>query len=83
MIHFKCKQSPVPTYPSLYVLPKPGGTTRFPRPLLIKPDCTFHEVIQGHLGDCRPFRAEVIAQIKSSLGSAYQGLMLSFLYLCC
>jgi len=33
------------------------------------------------LGDGKPFRAEMIAQkIKSSLGPAYQGLMLGYLY---
>jgi hypothetical protein len=42
--------------------------------LLIKPDRTFNEIIQGFFGDGKPFRAEVIAQeIKSSLGPAYQG----------
>ena len=68
---------PCTSYPALYVLPKPGGTTRLPRPLLIKPDCTLNEIIQGLFGDGKPFRAEVIAQeIKSSLGPAYQRLML-------
>ena len=51
------------------------------RPLPIKPDRTFNEIIQGLLGDGKPFRAEVIAQkIKSTFGSAYQGLMQGFLY---
>ncbi len=72
---------PCPSYPALCVLPEPGGTRRFPRPLLIKPDRTFNEIIQGLLGDGKPFRAEVIAQeIESSLGFAYQGLMLYYLY---
>ena len=63
----------------LYVLPKPGGTIRFPRPLLIKPGRTFNEIIQGLMGDAKPFRAEMIAQkIKSSLGPAYQELMLYY-----
>ena len=75
------RPAPSPSYPALYVLPKPGGTTRLPRSLLIKPDCTFNEIIQGLLGDGKPFRAEMIAQkIKSSLGPAYQGLMLGYLY---
>ena len=75
------KSRPCPSYPPLPVLPKPGGTTRFPRLLLIKPDRTFNEIIQGLLGDGKPFRAEVIAQkIKSTFGSAYQGLMQGFLY---
>jgi len=68
---------PCPSYPALCVLPEPGGTERFPRPLLIKPVRTFNEIIQGLLGDGKPFRAKVIAQkIKSSLGPAYKGLML-------
>jgi len=54
--------SPCPSYPALCVLSKPGGTTRFPRPLLIKPDHTFNEIIEGLLRDGKPFRAEVIAQ---------------------
>ena len=42
--------------------------------MLIKPDHTLDEIIQGLFGDGKPFRAEVIAQkVKSSLGSAYQG----------
>jgi len=45
---------PGPSYPPLNVLPKPGGITRFPRPLLIKPDCTFNEIIQGLMGDAKP-----------------------------
>jgi len=47
---------PCPSDPAFHVLPKPGGTTRFTRPLLIKPDCTFNEIIQGLLGDAKPFR---------------------------
>ena len=63
------------------MFPKPGGTTRFPRPLLIKPDRTFNEIIQGLMGDTKPYRAEVIAQkIKPSIDFVYQGLMLDFLY---
>ena len=72
---------PCPSYPALCILPKPGGATRFPRPLLIKPDRTFNEIIQGLSGDGKPFRVEAIAQkIKSFLGPAYQGLMLYYLY---
>ncbi len=52
---------PCPAYPPLCVLPKPGGITRFPRLLLIKPDRTFNEIIQGLFGDGKPFRAEMIA----------------------
>jgi len=75
---------PCPSYPPFCVLPEPGGATRFPRPLLIKPDCTFNEIIQGLLGDVKSFRAEVIAQkIESPLGLPYQRLMLQYLYLCC
>jgi len=49
--------------------------------LLIKPGRTFSEIIQGLLGDAKPFRAEVIAEkIKSPLGPGYQGLMLGFRY---
>ena len=53
---------PCPPHPRLCVLPKPGGATGFPRPLLIKPDRTFNEIIQGLLSDGKPFRAEVTAQ---------------------
>jgi hypothetical protein len=63
---------PHPLYPPLHVLPKPVRTTRFLRPLLIKLGRTFKEIIQGLLGDGKPFRAEVIAQkIKFSLGIGY------------
>lgn len=50
-----------PPYPALCVLPEPGGTARFPRPLLVKPGRMFNEIIQGLLGDGKPCRAEVIA----------------------
>jgi hypothetical protein len=71
---------PHPSYPPLYVLPEPGGIKRFPWPLLIKPDRTFNKIIQGLLGDGKPFRAEVIAkEIKSPLGPGGQGLMLDYL----
>ncbi len=68
---------PCPSYPALCVLPEPGGATRSPpRPLLIKPDRTLNEIIQGLLGDGKAFRAEMIAQkIKSSLGPAHQCLI--------
>ena len=72
---------PCPSYPPLDVLSEPGGTTRVPRLLLIKPDRTLNEIIQGLSGDGKPFRAEVIAQkIESSLGPAYKGLMLYYRY---
>ena len=65
-------QDPLPPYRPLCVLPEPGGTTRFLRPLLINPDLTFYEIIHGLFGDDKPFRVEVIAQkIKSSLGLSY------------
>jgi len=63
------EKCPCPSDPPLYILLAPDGIT--------KPDCTFNEIIQGLLGDGKPFWAEVIAQkIKSSLGPAYQRLML-------
>jgi hypothetical protein len=49
--------------------------------LLIKPDHTFNEIMQGLLGDDKPFRYAMIAQeIKSSLGLSYLGPMQDFLY---
>ena len=68
---------PQPTGPPCDVLPEPSCVG----PLLIKPASTCNEIIQGLLGDGKPFRAKVIAQkIKSSLGSGYQRLMLEHLY---
>ena len=78
---FYPESRPHQSCPPLYVLPKLIGTTRFPRPLLIKPDRTFNEIIQGFFGDGKPFKVEVIAQkIKSTFGSANQGLMQRCLY---
>ena len=49
-----------PRPPSFHVLSKPSCLLGR-RLLLIKLDCTFNEIIQGLLGDGKPFRAEVIA----------------------
>jgi hypothetical protein len=71
-----------PHPPEFHVLSKPPSLLGR-RLLLIKPDRTFNEIMQGLLGDGKPFGAEVIAQkIESSFGPTYQGLMLSYLYYC-
>ncbi len=69
-----------PRPPSFHILSKPPGLLGR-RLLLIKPDRTFNEIIQGLFRDGKAFRAEVIAQkIKSSAGPGDQGLMQGFLY---
>ncbi len=45
-----------------HVQPKPGGGAKLPRLLLVKPDGTCHEILDGILGHGKALRAEVITQ---------------------
>jgi len=57
-----------PPDPLFHVQPKPMGTVRLPRLLLIKPDCTCYEILNGLSSNRNSVGDEVITQkIKSPL----------------
>ncbi len=65
-----------PPDPPPHVQPKPGGGASLPRLLLIKPDGTFDEFLNGLKSHAEAFWAEMIAEgIEASLDPADKGLV--------
>ncbi len=65
-----------PPDPPLHVQSRPGGGSNIPRLLLVKPDRTCHELLDGFCGHGETFWAEVIAEeIEASLGPANEDLV--------
>ncbi len=61
---------------SPHIHTKPGGGKCLPRLLLVKPDGTFDESLDGLFGDRQARRVELVAQeIEASLDPADEGLV--------
>ena len=65
---------PNPPELALHVHFEPGGGASLPRLLLIKPDRTRHEPLDGLCGHAKPLRAEMVAQeVEALLDAADEG----------
>ena len=65
-----------PAGPAANVDPEPGGARGVPQFLLVKPGCTFDELLDGPLHQRETLRAEMIAkEIEAPLNLADEGLV--------